>query len=296
MTCAVYAAHLTDVRTVSGTTAKTVDGDLADWDVGEIVISRGDYRSPGLSGWDDAFATAKADVYASYANYHLYLAVDMDNISSDVVSDSDFSGTGVEVYILLNKSRQDTYCWQLIAHQQQTLVQRIYLRDAGGMTEENDTSPDATSFFGGAVTAAHTVDVSGLMEERYLRAEWDIDLGAMAAQAGGLDLFDGDTIAIAVFARGQQFANDGMIWGGDAAGILPYAWLPFQDDVNSQQGFTGGLEVTLGAATSCDQVQLSDMDPSDVNGDCVVNLLDYSMLVSTWLQCSDPDGVGCSQF
>ena len=290
----VSAANITDVRTVTGTTAKTVDGSLAEWNSTERLITRPEFMEPGFaatSSWSESDSDVLTDIYASYSNYHLYIAVDMNSISVEEGTD-DFGTTGVEVYLLVNKNRDDIYCWQAVAHYNTDFAQRIFLHNESGSVEANDVDAAASSFFDGAIVTAHEIDISPY-EDRYFCAEFDFDLAKLGQQTGGFDLFNGDTVAIAIFARGQRAKRQGCIWGGDStAGEV--GWLPFQNTENDQQGFTGGFQLTLEAPSNCSQVQVSDKSASDIDGDCYVNLEDFAILAANWLgDCTNPNDSNC---
>ena len=293
----LLAADLNDIRDVNGTAVRTIDGELADWNVGDKIVSRSDFLAPGFartSSWAESDGDVRTDVYASYHNYHLYVAVDMDNVASDAPTSPDFGTTGVEVYLLVNKDRPDKYCWQVIAHLQNgPPVQLAFLHQPGGSIEENDTDENLSLFFDGAVKAAHQINVAGVFADRYLRAEWDFDLAQMGVLFDGIDFFAGDSVAIAVFARGQKQYRQGIIWGGDGRGAFQEGWLPTQDYENAMQGFTGAFRFTPAAPSVCNELQNSAKDASDVNQDCMVNLADFAILTENWLDCSHPNGIDC---
>jgi hypothetical protein len=286
------AADLTDIVSVTGDTVKTIDGSLGDWAGSEKILERSDFIQ--FAPWKvTSDADAITDIYASYAGGHLYLGVQMDHVNTDTELGGD--GTGIEVFIKVNLQQEDVYCLQAVAQIDSTIAQQVLLYQPEGVTDESDADGSVSSFLGGVVVQAHEL----VSSPDVFFAEFDFDIQAIADLSGGLDLVDGDTVSVCILPRGQNtrfsvYSKSAVIWGGDGNIAFDVGYLPIQNTRNDQQGFTGGLQIAIAPPVDCSQVQPSQKDAADLDGNCVVNMLDFVEIAGNWLgNCTNPNDVNC---
>lgn len=287
----VSAANLLDVRLVStGVGAKTIDGSLADWGPGKLILQRSDFLDMQATSWSPIAPTVTADIYASFYDGILYLAAFVDNVSEDgATADGDYGYSGIEISLLLDKNRKDKYPWQLIANRQLN-EQIVVLRTPAGNVFETDADGSLSSFHNGTITAAHTWDFAS--SPKTLTAEWAIDLQGMGDISGQLLPLKDMVIGVAVNIRGLPLYHTGAMWGCDDKYSGQSRW-PWTTDT-SAQGFTGGLRVDfVDGAESCNTLPKYLKDYADGNFDCDVDLNDFVYLANSWLSCTEPNEPGC---